>query len=1072
MRLIVESSLKFRALIVVLTLSLVVFSVVRLGNVPMDLLPEYGPPMVRVQTEALGLSPAEVEQFITAPLEQDLLNGVAFLKKITSSSVPGVSVVDMEFEPGTDVFVARQVVQERLTQAHALPNVSSPPQMIQPVSSTGRVMMIGLTSKDVSLIDMSLLARWTIKARLIGVPGVSNVSIWGMRDHQLQIQVDPKDLRAENVSLRDLVATAANALWTSPLGFVEASTPGTGGWIENENQRLAIQHELPINTAADLARVVVSLPDDPMPAAATSTATGTEAAPETEAVQDLSREPLTIGDVATVVEDHQPLIGDASFDGQPGLMIVVEKFPWANAGDVIKGVEGALDELRPGLEGIKVDDKIYRPSDFLETSMDNLGTSVLIGAVLALLALIVLVWDWRAVVVNIITIPTALLGTVVVLAMLGHSANLVLLAGLAAGLVMMIDGAISYSHQVAGKVASRGAPASLAGRIASASTPAHSGMSYVIVILALALLPIALLTGATGALFKPIVGAFALAALVAVVVSLTVAPVVCWFLFRLFPGELRSSIAMENLRGAYKTVVGKVIQMRAGASFVAVGLAAIALLALPLVKQTQLVPTIQEPSLEIEFHAASGTSLPEMLRLSSEITAGLRGLPGISNVGVHVGRSLVGDHIVGVNSGQIWAVLSPAADYDATLAGIADVLAQTPAVTANMSAYSNKGVNAALTPPPADLVVRLYGPNPDVLLAESESVRKTVSEIAGVGELTTDLPQNVQSLEIKVKLDEAAKAGISPGDVRRTASILLSGLIVGQFFESQKVFDVVVWGKPEIRQDVESIRTLLIDTPSGEQVQLGDVADVTVVDRPEEIKREASSRYIDISANVTGRDIATVEAEVRSALRAMVLPYEYHASVHGTGATTRADQTRTISVVIASIIGVFLVLQAAVAGWRRALLLSVALLASMSGAMVAALLIGNLSLGVYAGLLAVLGLAAGQGMLMFRLVREDEDRPGAAFGADLVRRVANDRFAPVLTSCVALILFFGVFAVSGGTPGYVTLAPFAVVVVLGALSTLITNLLLLPALCLLSGPRAQTESMDATPVAHSEGATA
>src|SRR3972149_1422257 len=280
-RWIVGSSMRFRGLVVAIAVGLLAYGVIQLRDAPVDVLPEFTPPTVEIQTEALGLSASEGEQLITVPIEQDLLAGVAFVDEIRSQSVPGLSSIVLIFEPGTNVLQARQVVAERMTQAHALPHVSRPPEMLQPLSSTSRVMMIGLSSDTLSAIELSVLARWTIRPRLTGVPGVANVSIFGQRERQLQVQVDPERLRDQGVSLVQILETTGNALWVSPLSFVEASTPGTGGFIDTANQRLGIQHVSPITSADDLAKVSVE---------------GTE---------------LTLGDVAQGGGGHQPLLRGA-----------------------------------------------------------------------------------------------------------------------------------------------------------------------------------------------------------------------------------------------------------------------------------------------------------------------------------------------------------------------------------------------------------------------------------------------------------------------------------------------------------------------------------------------------------------------------------------------------------------------------------------------------------------------------------------------------------------------------------------------------------------------------------------
>ncbi len=355
MRGIIGTSLQFRFLVVTLAAVLMVFGIVRLRDATVDVLPEFSPPYVEIQTEALGLSAEEVEQMITVPLEQDLLNGVAWLETIRSESLPGLSSVVLIFEPGTDLMQARQMVAERMSQAFALPHVSKPPTMLQPLSATGRVMMIGLSSKERPLIELGVLARWTIGPRLMGVPGVANVAIWGQRDRQLQVQVDPKRLRDKGVSLLQVLETTGNAMWVSSLSFVEASTPGTGGFIDTPNQRLGIRHIFPISSPESLAKVPI---------------------------EDST---LSLGDVANVVEDHQPLIGDAVGNDGPSLLLVVEKFPEANTLEVTRGLDQALEAMRPGLGGIQIDSSIYRPANYIEMALRNLSVVLLISFVLVAL---------------------------------------------------------------------------------------------------------------------------------------------------------------------------------------------------------------------------------------------------------------------------------------------------------------------------------------------------------------------------------------------------------------------------------------------------------------------------------------------------------------------------------------------------------------------------------------------------------------------------------------------------------------------------------------------------------------
>jgi Cu/Ag efflux pump CusA len=422
MRAILRFALTFRVLVVALAAGVLAVGITQLDDAPVDVLPEFTPPYAEIQTEALGLSADEVEELITVPLEADLLNGVEGVDVIRSESLPSLSSIVLVFKPGTDLYRARQLVQERLTQAHALPNVSRPPTLLQPLSSSSRVMMIGLSSERLSPIETSVIARWTLRPRLMGVPGVANVSVWGMRDQQLQVQVDPEQLRDRDVTLSQVVNTAGNAQAVSPLTFLEASTPGTGGFIETPQQRLQVRNVLEQLADPDkLAKVPVE---------------GTD-------------RNLRLRDVADVKVDHQPLIGDAVVDGGDGLMLVVEKFPGASTTEVTGAVEDALETLRPGLSGLQTDTSVFRPASFIEDAKANLELGIVIAAVLVALAFAALLFQWRTILIGLFTIPVSLVAAALVLDALGETFNAISFAGLAVGVAIVVDEAVVGAENVA-----------------------------------------------------------------------------------------------------------------------------------------------------------------------------------------------------------------------------------------------------------------------------------------------------------------------------------------------------------------------------------------------------------------------------------------------------------------------------------------------------------------------------------------------------------------------------------------------------------------------------------------------
>jgi Cu/Ag efflux pump CusA len=1035
-RSIVGMSLRFRLLMVALAAGLLAVGAAQLREMPVDVLPEFAPTTVEIQTEALGLSANEVEQLITVPIEQDLLVGVAFLDDIRSQSVAGLSRILLVFEPGTELFTARQVVAERLTQAHALPHVSKPPQMLQPLSSTNRVMMVGLASKDVSPIEMSVQARWTIAPRLTGVPGVANVSIWGQRDRQLQVQVDPERLRDKNVSLLQVLETAGNALWVSPLTFVEASTPGTGGFIDTPNQRLGVQHLLPISTPEDLAQVRLQ-----------------------------ESKNLTLGDVSTVVEDHQPLIGDAVVGGGgDGLLFMIEKLPEANTLAVTRGVEDAIREMSPGFTGLEFDTSVYRPASYIEHAGDNIRMALLIAAGLLLLALTALFMRWRAVLVAFVAIAVSLVSAALVVWALGETMNLIVLAGLVAALALVIDDAIVDVDAISRRLRrerAEGSDKSTADIILESTLHLRSSAFYAGLIMVLAALPVVFLDGVAGAFFPSIVIAFLAALGTSMVVALLLTPALYLLLLPNGQRERGDSAVMRWLRGGYERLISRSIGRPATAYAVAGGLVIAAFATVPFLDQS-LLPKIKETELLVRWDAAPGTSLPEMKRITSRATGELRAVDGVRNVGAHVGRAVTADQVVGVNSGEIWVSIDPKADYDRTLRNVQGVVAGYPGMSQDVRPFSSERVDEVLSGNEDDVVVRLYGEDLQVLGTKAREVRKALAGVDGLANERVQFHTNEPTLVIEPDLAASQANGIKPGDIRRAAATLLSGIAVGSLFEEQKVFDVVVWGTPDTRSSVSSIKQLLIDTPEGGHVRLGDVADVRIAPNPSVIRRQGVSRYVDVTAHVDSRGglfkywaMGSATKDVEKALENVKFPLEFHAEVL---ATDRQPLGRFFAIALAAAIGIFLLLQAAFGSWRLGAATFVAVPVALTGGLLAALIGGGtLSFGSYAGLLAVLGLTARNGMALMSHYRRLEQDEGMAFGPDLVVRGARERFPAMVSSAIAVAIVVIPAIVAGPIAGFEVIQPLAIVVLGGLVTSLFMNLFVAPAVYLRYGFSPATE---------------
>jgi CzcA family heavy metal efflux pump len=1031
MRGIINTSLQFRFLMIVVAAVVIVGGILQLREMPVDVLPEFSPPYVEIQTEALGLSAEEVEQMITVPMEQDLLAGVAWADVIRSKSVPGLSSVVVYFEPGTDLFQARQMVSERLSQAAVgLPHVSKPPTMIQPLSSTSRFMIVGLSSKDVSLIEMSVLARWVIAPRLVGVPGVANVAIWGNRDQQLQVLVDPERLRAQGVSLEQVVETTGNALWVSSLSFLEASSPGTGGFIDTPNQRLGVWHVLPIDSPEDLAKVPVD--------GATS---------------------LTLGDVAELVEDHQPLIGDAIISDGPSLLLVIEKLPGTNTLEVTQGVEDALDALRPGMTGINFDATLFRPATFIEMAIGNLTRALIIGAVLVVVILGAFFYGWRTALISLAAIVVSLVAALLVLYLRGATFNAVVLAGLVIALGVIVDDAVVDVEHIARRLRQRRLEAGDQSEtiIAEASAEIRNTLIFATLIIALAVMPVFFMEGESGALFRPLAVSYALAVLVSMAVALLVTPALSVLLLSAMPSQGRESPLVSWLQRGYEGTLGRIVQN----PLLAYGLVAVMVIAslatLPFLGPKQLLPSFKEPYLLIQMDGAPGTSHIEMDRIVARAGQELRTIPGVKNVGAHVGRAVFGDQVVGINSAQLWVYIDPAADYGKTEAAIQETVSGYAGLNGAVKTFLQQRLGQAQTSAGNGITVRVFGDDHKVLREEAEKVRQALAGINGVVNARVELPEDEAALEIEVDLAAAQRYGVKPGEVRRAAAILLSGLQVGALFEEQKVFDVVVWGAPETRQSLTDIRELLIGTPNG-HVRLGDLADVRIAPAPIVINREAISPYLDVAFEVQGRDARAVTGDVQTALRNFTFPLEYHAVVVNEAAAQQAAQQRLLLAAAVAAIGIFLLLQASADSWRLAAAAFVALLAALAGGALAALASGGpLSLGALFGMLAVLGIAARSCVLLISHCRRLEQE-GEAFGLGLVRRGSQERLAPTVMTALATGLALAPFVFFGNIPGLEVVRPMALVILGGLITSTLVNLFVIPPLYLRFGARTATET--------------
>ncbi len=1030
-RWLIGASLQFRFLVLGVAAALVVFGTLQLGKMPVDVLPEFAPPVVEVQTEAIGLSAEEVESLITLNLEE-LLSGVPWLDSIRSKSVTGLSSIVMTFERGTDVMKARQMIQERLTLAYTLPNVSTPPVILQPLSATSRFMMVGISSDKIDPTELSLLTRWTVKPRLMGVPGVANVAIWGQRLRQMHVQIDPSRLHDARVLQEDIIAAAGDALWVSPLTFLKGSAPGTGGWIDNRNQRLGVQHTMPIEVPEDMAKVAV-----------------------TPLHLLLSGKTMALGDVTEVTFDHPPLIGDAIVKNGNGLILVIEKFPSANTLAVTRGVEQAFTELGRGLPGVQIEPHVFRLATYVESSMHNLGLAIVAGAVLMLLACAAFLRNWRSVVISAVAIPLSLLVALIVLKMTGATLNTMILAGLVVALSVVIDDVVVDVERLAARLHERSAmPAGerpSAMRVVFDTTRESRGAAiYATLIVVLGVLPVLFMGGVAGAFFEPLAKAYLLAVVASILVALMVTPA----LTLLLSGNDaigKTSPAGERLGARYVQMLGRVTAAPRRALLALLVLLVLGIAIVPLLGQS-LLPSLRERDLLVNWATPPGTSHQETYRITERVSQELRALPGVRYVGAHVGRAVTGDQVVGINASQIWISMAQDADYDATLKAIRETVEGYPGIDRNVQSYLRDKVSEVLTGQSQSLVVRIYGQKREILRQKAEEVRAALAGVRGIVDLHTEGQSEEPQVQVRVDLDAAGRVNVKPGDVRRSSATVFSGLVVGYLFKDQKIFEVVVWGTPEARKSLNNLKDLWVDKTDRHYARLGEVAKVDIVPTPTTIYHERISPYVDVVANVAGRDPGSVAEEVDDRLEEIKFPLEYHPALLGEFTEREAVQRRLLHVAGSALVGIFLLLQACFRSWRLALVGFLALPAALAGGVLAAALTGGvISLGSLVGFLAVLGVAARNGIVLIRHYQELRAQ-GEPFGVTLAVRGAREQAKSIVASSAAVIAALLPIALLGSMPGLEILLPTAIVIIGGLLASTLVTLFIVPAMYLLAGP--------------------
>jgi CzcA family heavy metal efflux pump len=1027
-RWIVATSLKFRYLVIGLAVVITYFGVQTIGHQKLDVFPEFAPVSVEIQTGCLGLSPTEVEQLTTVPLEA-ALQGIPGVNDIRSDSEPQLSAIWLYFNPGTNELHARQLVQERLQiTAPSLPTWCDPPQLYPIVSATSRIIQIGLTSTKISAMDLSMISQYLIRPRLMAVPGVANAAIWGQRRKQIMIEGNPAELAKYHISLGEVMAIAANAVDTTEVKYVTGAKVGALGYIDAPNQRVYLRDIQPIKTPAQMAAVPVTRSGNGF---------------------------VRIGQLANVVWGYPPLTGDAVINGKPGEMIVVEKFPDANTLQVTNAVLAALKQLAPGLKGIDVDPNIFRQASFIQLAIHNLSVSVLLGCILVVFVLFAFLFQWRGALISLLAIPLSLAAAAIVFEATGATVNTMILAGFAVAVGVVVDDAIIDMENIIRRLRAwrasgkRITPLHL---VLAASLEVRVAILYATLINIVAVVPVMLVGGLTGDFFRPLALAYGIAVLASMLVALTVTPALGLVLLPSAQLKAADPPLMRVFKKMYAVALKPLLKVPAVALVVALAAVAFGGVLYPRLG-SDLFPTFKEPDFLMHFVTKSETSVGDMDRQVTQVQKEVLAIKGVAQVGAHIGTAPLGEEVNGVNFSENWIALKPNANYDKVMNQIRAVAASHPGSYSDVLTYLHERIDEVLTNGTTeDVAVRIYGPKLVTLTQIAGEVKHALNHIPGLDDVLPAPLEFIPEIDITVNNVAAEKYGLTAGGIRREAAIMISSEPVAEIPTDGNLYTIAMWSTQQTRANLTSVYQLPLDTPNGGHVALGKVASIVIRPGPSVIYRENGTRADEVDADISGGSLSTILGAVHAALAKIKMPRGYSTTVLGEATERAAAQKSLLEYGIGALLLILLLLQAAFRDWRIAILEFLTLPVALVGGIIAAYGdLGTITLGALVGFFTVLGIAARNGILMISHFKHLEDQENVPFGPGLIIRGASERLSPILMTALATALALAPLVFYGDRPGQEIEYPMAIVILGGLATSTLLNLFVLPALYLRFG---------------------
>ncbi len=1014
-------AVRFRGVVVALACLLVVYGLLSLQHANYGVFPEFSPPQVGIQTEAPGLSPEQVELLVTRSIEA-AITGLPGIQSVRSTSIQGLSSITLVFAPGSDIYLDRQLAAERLASvSQALPQGVAAPTLTPLTTSTGTVLVFGLTSERQSLMALHTTAEWTIRRNLLAVPGVADATVFGGETRSLQIQIHPDRLLRYGVATNDVLAAARNATGLRGAGV-----------IDTKNQRIVLQSEGQVLDPQGLARTVIS-----------SAPTGR----------------VTLGDVADVLEAPEPPIGAATIMGKRGVIINVTQQYGADTLGVTRAVDAALKDIQPALkaQGIALHDGLFRPANFIGTAVSNIQHSLLLGGILVIVVLFLFLFNLRTAAIACTAIPLSLLTATLLLARFGITLNTMTLGGLAIAIGEVVDDAVIGVENMVRRLRENGALATPRPRtlvVVDAVFEVRTAVVYATLAVILVFLPVIALPGLAGRLFAPLGIAYILAVLASLAVALTVTPALGMMWLSGQQHETDDPPVARYSRRRYEALISPLIGRVRPVVIGAIVLILIGCAALPFFS-TSFIPELKEGHFILHMSAAPGTSLDQSLQLGARVTKALRQIPEVRSVSQRVGRAQKSDDIWGPNYSELDIDLVPLGGEESevvqgrinkTLSGFAG---------ANMSlkTFLTERVEETLSGTTAPVAVNVFGDDLDVLDAKAAQIADILRAIPGAGDVQLLTPPGLPQLGIKLRPDDLTRWGLNPVEVLDAVRTAYQGDVVGQTYEGDRVFNVIALIDQASRNDPSSIGALPIRTPGGTFVPLRQFADIVPSSGRYQVRHEGARRVQTVTVNVADRDIANFVSTAKARIAAKVaLPMGTYVTFAGT-AQAQSDARRDLFLnTLIAAVGVILLLSVVTRNWRNLLLVLANLPFAMVGGVLAVLLTGGqLSLGALVGFVTLAGITLRNSIMMVSHFEHLVVVDGRDWNVATAIEGASDRLVPIVMTSLVTALGLLPLAVGMSDPGREVEGPMAVVILGGLITSMVLNLLVLPTLALAFG---------------------